>query len=1657
MKQQLSTRFVRQFLALLIAASPALTLPAQAGQVALATSPLATSSTSSVAPNIMYMLDDSGSMDWDYMPDTAKNFAGKYGFNSSQCNGVAYNPSITYLPPVDSSGTSYPNSSFTAAVNDGFAGATASGTTDLSTAYPGGSGSGASGSNLATPQAAFYYKYTGTQNTPYLQNYYNTNSTFYKECNSSFGTTPGTSIGSSPGVSVFTFVQVSSTSGPGGTDERTNFANWFSYYSTRMMMMKTGVGQAFRGINPSYRVGFMTMNNNVSPDFINILPFTGGCAVGSGTCQKDQFYTKLYQANPGSSTPLRQTLSQIGNLYANKYATTYSYTATITVSGGGSSSSVTSVAAGPSGCTSATATTGGPCFELMNAPSSLVSSSFKTNNKIATNIAGQINTQNTAYPTVYYTASASGSVVTINGDAADLGTTPVVTATGGGTFTVTSFVQNTVVAKLNNVVPLDPVQYSCQKNFVILSTDGYWNGSAGYDLNGNMVGNQDGTAPRPYFDGAKVSQTTSQVAMTQSQETMSTSQLIQPFESSTSKLTMTSYPLQQQNWQLQSRTKSGGSWGSWGNASSCTYTSSVHCRYVTGTLTSPVATCTNSPKTTSTANNTSYNASAVTCSYSTSGTVTYPSSCTVVSQSSGPTYSGPAVSCSYTAWSAYAGTNSCTTVNQDTTAYNMTATAGVATQCLTNVPTASCASGTTCTTATTGPTYVASTGGTFNCSPGTSGSPNYITTSCAANNLFGPAYVASCSPSDSSSSNSYVMTTCNTTSSSTTVTSCTGQTPNSGNNYTTISCSAGSGGTSDTLADTAMYYYQTDLRSPALSNCTGALGAGTDVCDNNVPISGTDTNPAQHLTTFTLGIGTRGQMVYSSTYKTDTSGDYFSVAQGLSADSTQTPPVCSWQSNGTTCNWPVPASNTYTNIDDLWHTAVNGRGSYFAATDPNTLAKGLASTLAAINQVTGAAAAAATSTLNPVTGNNYAYVASYTTVKWTGNLEQRTIDVTNGNVSTTASWCVENISPPTCVSPGQVIADTSGGSTVYYCSTPATDINGDGAVDALDCTAPQVFDSATTACKAAINNTCVGTLPPMVSATGDTRTIYTANSTGTALIPFDASYAAANPANFSAAHISGLSQWSSFTPAQQTAAAGTNLINYLRGQNGYEENRTSNPVANWLYRDRNAVMGDALESQPTFIAAPTFSYSDPGYSSFVTANASRPGTVYIGTNDGMLHAFAASNGVERWAYVPSAVIPNMWHLADFNYGSQHVNFVNGSPVVSDICTANCTNAATAVWRTIIVGGLNAGGREYYALDITDPTAPSLLWEFTPAIDANLGYSFGRPVVTKLQNGTWVVLVSSGYDNGTLSADNLTANSPAGDGMGHLYVLNAATGSIISNISDNTGSAATPSGFAKFNAYSAVAGTNQAGLVYGGDLLGNVWRFDINTAATPFKFAVLKDPSGATQPITVAPTLGAINGVNIIFVGTGKYLEAADLGNTQVQTIYGIEDNNVTTTFNNPAGSPRSSTTLVQQTLSAATNGVRTDTNNAVSMPPASGWYVDLPDTGERANVDFQLVQGTLLVPTIVPSNTACSPGGYGYLNFFNYQTGGPPSLTSNIVSQYYNSPIVGMNVLFIGGQPMVEIVTSNNPTPTPPPTQPPFQQGSGGFTQTREVWRELIP
>jgi len=829
---------------------------------------------------------------------------------------------------------------------------------------------------------------------------------------------------------------------------------------------------------------------------------------------------------------------------------------------------------------------------------------------------------------------------------------------------------------------------------------------------------------------------------------------------------------------------------------------------------------------------------------------------------------------------------------------------------------------------------------------------------------------------------------------------------------------------SNTLADVAKYYYDTDLRSSSLNNCSGASSpdypsGNTDVCKDNVFISSTDNNVQQHMTTFTMGLGADGTLNYTSDYETATSGDFYDLKKGLNS-----------------VNWSDPIANTEgERIDDLWHAAVNGRGSYFSAKNPDEIIAGFSKALSAISAKVGSAAAAATSTLNPVAGNNFAYVASYTTVSWKGNLEQRTIDINTGVVSGTASWCAENVVASTCSIPSTVVADTSGSSTAYNCVTPGATIS--------SCTAPGVFDPIASTCSVPLATTCTGTMASKIpTANSDTRTIYTANASASALIPFDSAFGASNP-NFAGVHINTLTQWPSLTAAQQTLAAGSNLLNYLRGQYGYE-NRASN--TDKLYRAREAVLGDALESQPSYTGAPAFNYPYPGYAGYIAAQSSRAGTVYMGTNDGMLHAFAADTGIERWAYVPSMVIPNMWQLADTSYATKHRNFVNGSPIISDICTANCADAATAVWKTILVGGLNGGGRGYYALDITNPTTPALLWEFTPTQDADLGYSFGLPVIARKADDSWTVLVTSGYNN----------TSP-GTGVGYLYVLNASDGTILSKISTGTGSTTTPSGLAKISAWNDESAGNKAGFVYGGDLLGNVWRFDINDTVTAaaigfgsaFKFATLLDASGNAQPITTKPALGEVMSKRIIMIGTGKYLEISDITSPLKQTQYAIKDTATTTLIN-----ARSS--LVQQSF-IPSGSTRTITSNAVNDSDR-GWYVDFPDTStggsaERANVDSQLVQGVLIAPTIVPSNTVCSPGGYGWLNYFGYDTG---SIVGT-ASLKLDSSIVGINVLYIKGKPQVSIVTSATPTPQQAGVQPPFKDASGMFQGTRVIWRELIP
>lgn len=729
-------------------------------------------------------------------------------------------------------------------------------------------------------------------------------------------------------------------------------------------------------------------------------------------------------------------------------------------------------------------------------------------------------------------------------------------------------------------------------------------------------------------------------------------------------------------------------------------------------------------------------------------------------------------------------------------------------------------------------------------------------------------------------------------------------------------------GAANTLADVAAYYYRTDLRAPGLGNCSGALGV--DVCRDDVPVSDTDPASHQHMTTFTLGLGVSGTLRYDPDYATAESGDFADVRNGLK-------------------DWPPPVSFGPARVDDLWHAAVNSSGAYFSAADSAALATALSSALSRARARLGAAAAVATSRLEPVVGDNQVFLASFRSVAWDGDLEARSIDPGSGQVSSTVLW-----------SAGEKLQSRLAGGT----RTILTDdvAAGDGAR-----LKPFTWDALSEDEKALFGNLCAP----------DAR----------------------------------LSQCADLDAAQRSAIDGEKLLAYLRGSNSHAG------AASALFRRRDRVLGDIVNAQPLYVAAPPFHYADAGYLAYLAAKAARQPMVYAAANDGMLHAFHASGadaGSEAWAYVPALMMPELYRLADRNYAAQHRYLLDGSPVAGDICPkAPPATCAASEWRTILVGGYGAGGRGYYALDITDPAAPRALWQYTSADDPDLGLSFGNPVIAKRGDGAWVVAFASGYNN----------VSP-GNGGGYLTVLDAAGGGRLQKIATGAGSADAPSGLARISAWVDSPADNTATRLYGGDLLGNVWRFDIDLGSA-VQLAQLGQLGVGTQPVTTRPELAVVRhgGAQypVVVVGTGSFLGVSDFANVGQQSIYVLKDS--VQADGTGLGQVRRDGVLVRQSLTASKDGAsRSMTAQPVDWARGSGWYVDLDPggatPGERVNVDMQVELGMLKAVGNVPSGAVCSQGGSSWLYALDLATGAalPGAAAAGILASP-QAMLTGVNTL----------------------------------------------
>jgi type IV pilus assembly protein PilY1 len=483
-------------------------------------------------------------------------------------------------------------------------------------------------------------------------------------------------------------------------------------------------------------------------------------------------------------------------------------------------------------------------------------------------------------------------------------------------------------------------------------------------------------------------------------------------------------------------------------------------------------------------------------------------------------------------------------------------------------------------------------------------------------------------------------------------------------------------------------------------------------------------------------------------------------------------------------------------------------------------------------------------------------------------------------------------------------------------------------------------------------------------------------------------------------------QWASLPTAFKSAlngsdGKGSDRLDWMRGV------KTSEGAAAGKFRVRGkSILGDIVNSNPQYVGAPNGDWADADYLDFYTKYKTRTPMLYVGANDGMLHAFSAGtgpsgkddSGAERFAYVPSMLMSRLPTLT--NLGYVHGYFVDGTPIIAD------AKIDGSRWASVLVGSLGAGAAGIFALDVTNPDAVSeadaaskVLWEFTADVDPDLGYTFGRPSIVRLHNGRWAAVFGNGY--------NSTAINSKADGKAYLYVVFLdhqsaknvwKLGTDYLKIPTGAGSTTTPNGLSQvFAADIDLAVDGVTDVIYAGDLLGNLWKFDmrstsqaawgVGSAAKPL-FQAIGSDAKTVQPIT-APLQVLRNGIAgyVVTFGTGRYIATDDPTNLAVQSFYGIWD---------PDNTPTPTTTtlrslLVEQTIDSevATASVtsRVTSANAVTYSSGGkqGWFIDLvspPDKtalGERVIYAPIILGTTVIFPTLVPSSNSCDNGGYSWL------------------------------------------------------------------------------
>ncbi|WP_083769829.1 pilus assembly protein [Hahella chejuensis] len=830
----------------------------------------------------------------------------------------------------------------------------------------------------------------------------------------------------------------------------------------------------------------------------------------------------------------------------------------------------------------------------------------------------------------------------------------------------------------------------------------------------------------------------------------------------------------------------------------------------------------------------------------------------------------------------------------------------------------------------------------------------------------------------------------------------------------------------NTLADVAMKYYKDNLNA---SMKAGQVPIDTEACNaiEAGKASPEDCNKNLHMNTYTVGLGSLGKYVFGQDFPGG-GGKYMTVK-----DAYAHPPA--WKVDGTTDN--------ESQVDDLYHAAVNGRGEIFSADRPSALGDAIGNAVKSILKKTGASSGVTFNTSSLQT-DSVVFAATFSSATWEGDLKAVRLDPKTGDVLGNA-W------------------------------TAKTDLDSRSYTSRLILT----YDNDS----AADSGGSVGHKGGVVFS-ADTDSNW---SNLTKAQKADLLYGK---------DLTGLDE------SQQRALAKP-LVDFIRGDTTNEGKSL---------RDRSSRLGDIINSTPVYVGAPSQGYPDkapfgvaPGapasttvdpYSTF--AATTRTPTVYVGSNDGMLHGFngkesGSGAGEEVLAYIPAKVFSDgaysgLHYLADPDYG--HKSYVDLTPIAADVWI-DPAGGSSRSWRTVLVGGLRGGGKGLFALDVTNPanfTAGKaddiVMWEFTDKDDSDLGYITSPPVVAMMNNGKWALIFGNGYNAG--SDASTTDDSTK---LMILFIEDGADGTwtvgddyVEIEIDDGTGSL---SGGLGGVAVADLDGDRVADRVYAGDTRGNMWAFDVSSSnksswkvayksgSTPQPLFTAKDSGGKIQPITGAPNLtfhptdntGAAPNVVVVF-GTGRYLTTEDPSITDVQTFYAVWDHGEKEMTRSDLASRK----LTQEVVTIGGKKYwKRLTSSTVTDPwaaPYHGWYMDLDaktpggsnidsEDGERV-IDKVYIRGGLAVfSTLVPLDGVggCQSVGRSWLMVLPIKDGLPPD--SPTLDLNNDGLINSTDVISVGKGPTIidEDGDPDNPQPNKPVCLGNFCYG---ITEGGEIVKDLV-